>query len=125
MDIAPVGPQIEDWIADELTGAVIGDIAAAARLEHVDAAGGQNISRGENVRAAAIAAYAERQHMRVLEQQQRIGDAPGAAIFDERTLKVERLAIRHRSETADVENPRGDAWHAHPTITGLYSSLRA
>ena len=35
--VAPVGLQVEDGIADQLTGTVIGDVAAAAGFEHRDA----------------------------------------------------------------------------------------
>ena len=35
--VAAIGPQIEDRIADQLAGTVVGDVAAAARLEQRDA----------------------------------------------------------------------------------------
>ena len=34
VNVASVRLQIHDWIADELTGAVVGDVATASRLEH-------------------------------------------------------------------------------------------
>ena len=39
VDVAAVGLQIDDGIADELAGAVVGDVAAAPGLEHFDRAG--------------------------------------------------------------------------------------
>jgi hypothetical protein len=41
------------------------------------------------VRAAAIAAYAERDDRRVLEQQQQVGNSVGAALLDERALQCQ------------------------------------
>ena len=37
MHVEAIGPQIEDWIADELAGAVERHVAAAARFEELDA----------------------------------------------------------------------------------------
>src|SRR5690349_22044272 len=58
--VLPVWLQIEDGIADDLSGTVIRDVAAAARLVNLDAACRQQVRRGEDVRAAAVAADAER-----------------------------------------------------------------
>src|SRR5262249_48291177 len=92
-------------IADELTRTVIGDVAAASRLDDLDAARGQRVSRREHVRAAAIAAHAERQDVRVLDEQQAVVDAIRLAILDERALELERLAARHRPEPLHAERP--------------------
>ena len=45
---------------------------------------------------AAVAADAERQDVRMLEEQQHVADAAGAAILDERALQRERLGVRAR-----------------------------
>jgi hypothetical protein len=84
-----------------LTGTVVRDVAAAAGLENVDAARGERVVCRENVRSTAVAADAQRQHVRVFDQQQRVVDALSAAIFDERALKRERVAVRHESEAAN------------------------
>src|SRR5207244_13454582 len=84
MDVAAVGIEIDDGVADELPWTVIRDVAAAAGLEDVHAARGERIGGGEDVRPTAIAANTERQHMRMLEQQQRVGDAASTALLDER-----------------------------------------
>src|SRR4029079_11539106 len=39
VDVAASGPEIHDGIPDDLAGAVIGDVAAASGLVHLDAAG--------------------------------------------------------------------------------------
>ena len=43
VNVAAVRLQIHDRIADELTGAVVGDVAAPARLEHAHALLGQRL----------------------------------------------------------------------------------
>src|SRR5579864_681340 len=49
MDVAPIGSQIEDRIADELTRTVVGDVAAAAGLVHGHAGGCQLLGAGNEV----------------------------------------------------------------------------
>ena len=68
--VAAIGFEIEDRVADDLTGAMIRDVTAAAGLVHVDAPSGEQIGRGENMRSAAIASDAERQDVRVLDEDQ-------------------------------------------------------
>ena len=101
MDVLPVRLEIEDGIGDQLSGAVIGDVAAAAGLDHVDAARGQHFRCRDDVRARFSQLHAERDDMGVFEQQQRVGDALGTAIFDERLLQVERGRVRDDAEAAD------------------------
>jgi len=74
---------------------MISNVPAAARLVHFDAARSQRFSGRENVRPSDFAADAERQHVRMLEEQQRVGDSSGAAIFDQRPLQGERIGVRH------------------------------
>ena len=90
MHVAAVGPQIEDRIADDLAGPVIRHVAAAAGLEHFDAARRQLIWRREDVRARRRRFDAERQHVRMLQQQQRVGNAVGASVLDQRALQSQR-----------------------------------
>ena len=58
--------------------------------------------------AAAVAAHAEREHVRMLDEQQQIADAAGAPLLDERALQRERLGVRHEAEPADFECARID-----------------
>ena len=73
--------QIDDRIADELPGPVIGDVAAAAGLEDLDALRLERFGGRDDVRAIVTGLHAERDDRRVLEQQQLIGDRarPSAA----------------------------------------------
>jgi len=85
---------------------VIGDVAAAAGLVDLDAARGERLRRGENVRAATVAADAERQHMGMFEQQQHLVDAAGPSLLDERALQRERVSVRDALQPAHIEHPR-------------------
>ena len=52
------------------------------------------------MRAAAVAADAERQHVRMLDEEQEIANAAGLAILDERALHRERLSVSNNSQSA-------------------------
>ena len=101
--VAAIGLEIDDRVADDLAGPVIGDVAAAPGLEHLDAARGQVVVGRENVRPAAVAAHAEREDGRMLDQQQQIADRAGAPLLDERALQRERVGVRHQAEAPDLE----------------------
>ena len=49
MDVAAIRIQIDDRIADELARPVVGDVAAAAGLEDLDAFGREGISGRDDV----------------------------------------------------------------------------
>ena len=57
----------------------------------------------QDVRPAAVAADAERQHVRMFEQGADIRRRGPRALLDERTLQRERLGVRHESEPTDFE----------------------
>jgi len=80
---------------------VIGDVAAASGLVDLDAARSERLVGRKNVRAAAVAANAERQHVWMFEEEQRIADPAGPTLFNERPLQRERLGVRHATEPAD------------------------
>ena len=101
--VAAIGLQVDDRVADDLAGAVVGDVAAAAGLVHLDAARGQRLGGRENVRSAAVAAHAERQDVRMLDEQQQIADAARAPLLDERALQRQRVGVRHEAEPPDLE----------------------
>src|SRR5688572_26856213 len=86
MHIAPIRIQVEDRIADELAGAVVRDVAAAARLEYRNAGGRERSFTGDDVRALAAGLDAERDDRRMFEQQQRVANRAAAALLDELLL---------------------------------------
>ena len=46
-------------------------------------------------------------------EQQRVGDTAGTAVFDERALQCERLAVRHQAQAPDIE------WSSDPAHAAL------
>jgi hypothetical protein len=55
------------------------------------------------VRSPAVAANPERDDMRMLDEQQSIGDPAGTPIFNERALQRQRLAVRHQSQAPHID----------------------
>ena len=72
--------EVEDGIADELAGAVIGDVAAAVDFVEGDAAAGKQLVGGQNVGAVGVAAKGE--DGRMLEEQEHVFDAALEAEVD-------------------------------------------
>jgi hypothetical protein len=83
--IASVWTQIENWISDDLSGAVIRHITAAACLMHLDAVHREVPVAGGDMRTA-VTPDTEGNHRRVLKEEQQIGNTAGAALFDKRLL---------------------------------------
>ena len=103
--VASIRVQVDDGIADDLSGAVVGDVAAAAVFEHVDAACRERVRRRENVRASAVAAHAERQDVRMLDEEEQIADAPRAPVVHERALQRQRIGIRDQAKAPHLDGP--------------------
>ena len=112
--IATVRLEIDDGIPDDLSGPVISDVAAAAGLVDFDAARRQRVCARQDVRPPAVAAHAQGQDVRMLDEQQRVGNPVCTPILHQRALQGERLAVRHQAETPDLEWPRNRT-HARPT----------
>jgi hypothetical protein len=102
MHIAPVWTQIENRISNDLSGAVIRHITAAAGVVHLDAVQRELPVAGSDMRTA-ITPDAESNHRRMLEKDQEIGDAAGATLFDKRLLQIKRLPVRNEPESAYFE----------------------
>jgi hypothetical protein len=96
--VAPSWRKLEDRVADHLPGAVVGDVAAAASLEHLEAARAQRLGWEQDVLAARVAA--EREDGVVLEQQQLVGHAPGLPLGHQLGLQLEPPRIRNAAEPA-------------------------
>jgi hypothetical protein len=107
MHIASIGLEIDDRISDQLAGTMVRDVAAAAGLVNLDAARGKEIGRRQDVRPAAVAADAEREDVRMLEENQQIADAPRLPLLDERSLERKRVEVGDASEPANVKAAQG------------------
>ena len=99
-----VAAKIEDGIADELAGAVIGDLAAAVGLVDLDALASEQFIAGEDVRARGVAA--ERENGRMLHEEQRVADSAGLARGDDLVLKAQTFGVGNAAELEQVEMHR-------------------
>ena len=97
--VAAVGRQLEDRIADHLAGAVVGDVAAAAGLEHLEAAARAARSSGKSTFSLARVA-AEREDGIVLEQQQGVRDRARLALRHQPRLQLAGPRRRARGRAA-------------------------
>jgi len=101
--VAAVRLEVQDGVADELTRPVVRDVAASSGLEQRDAhEPAFGIVREHVVR---VRRRAERDDVRVLEQQQLVRDHAGAALADQRLLELERLAVLDGAEPARAQFP--------------------
>ena len=100
----PVG-EPEDRVRDELAGAVVRDLAAALDAQQLDAAGFEVGRRGEHVRRLGLAS--EREHRRVLQEEQLVPDAALGAGGREALLEVPRVAVRDAAEPVDGDGSGG------------------
>ena len=101
--VAPIRLQVQDGIADDLPGPVISDVAAAAGLVHFDLPRGEQLGRSDQVRPRRIGLDAKRNDVRMFEQEKQVGDAPGAALFDERALHIAGIGIRNDAKPPDLQ----------------------
>ena len=100
--------QGDDRVADELTGAVVGDVAAAVHRNQF----GTDDGRVDEHVGGEVGRGAVREHVRVLEQQQVVV----VATREQRRLHGERFAVRHAAEPADAQGTRPpDGRRARPT----------
>src|SRR6185436_12046613 len=106
MDVATVGPQIEDRVADELTRPVVRDVAAAAGLGNRVAFGRQELRRRNDVRVLAACLDAKCDDRWMLEQQQGVADRTAAAFFDKPRLQFQTRTVLDEPQPANVETAR-------------------
>ena len=74
-DVFAIRTQIDDWISDDLAGAVIGDFSSAIRFKDRHVAFLQNLTRTRRFRCSAER-RPQGQGVRMLEQKQCVGCAP-------------------------------------------------
>ena len=98
MHVASIRLQVDDGIANELSGTVIRDVPTTPGLEQANAGRRQRLRRREDMRPIVAGLDAERDDGRMLEEQQLIGNQPRLAFVDELLLKVEPFLIPERSE---------------------------
>ena len=107
--------QVEDRVADELSGPVVGRLAAAIRLDDLD------VGAVRDVELAFLGPASQGDDRRVLEEEDRVGDRSPRDGRGEGALEVPRLEVGHRAEVHEV----GAAGHAVRLARGLHSLARA
>jgi len=101
VNVAAIRLQVDNRVAHDLSGTVIGNVAAAPGLVHFDAAGGKRFRGRQDVRAPAVSADAEREDVRMFDENELIVDLIAAPLIDESALQGEGLGVRYASELAD------------------------
>ncbi len=102
VDVASVGAEVEDGVAHDLPGAVVGDVAAAAGLEHVEAAGAQGLRGEEQVLGPGVASQGE--DRLVLEEQQGVGYVAGLSLGHQARLQLEAFGVGDPAESPHHED---------------------
>ena len=77
--------QVQDGVAHQLAGAVIGDVAAAVGGMEGDAGAGQDLFAGQQVLHVTVAAHGD--GVRMLQQQQLVGDGARLALGHQALLQ--------------------------------------
>src|SRR6266581_1770061 len=91
VEIRLVAGQVDDGVADELSGPVEGNVTAALDLEHLDA-----VAADEMVR---VEVAAQRHYRGMLEEEEPVArQAPVDARLRERALPLERFGVRLRRQ---------------------------
>src|SRR5688500_18165402 len=101
--VTAIGMEIEDRIANELTGTMIGDVAAPPGLMKFDVPRREQLRRRDQMRTCGVRFDAERDDMRMFEQKEEVGDTAGATFLDERSLHVARDRIRNHAQPPDFQ----------------------
>src|SRR5258708_29357849 len=99
---AAVSAEVEDGVADELPGAVEGDVAAAVAFEDLDSAQSQLVGRQQDVGRLRVASQGD--DRRVLEQEQHVADASGFAEFDQFLLDAQSGSVVDAAELEDGDH---------------------
>src|SRR5262249_44300282 len=94
--------EVNNWIANELSRAMKGDVAAAFDLEQVNSAPSERLGRGEKM--PFLARPAERDDGRMLDQKEDVlSDGAVDSGASNGALELERLGVRHQSAIFDPQ----------------------
>ena len=91
---------MDDRITDDLAGPVVRDVAAARRLVKADAVLAERLRRREKI--ANVATAPERDHRRMLQQQELIGDRVLLPQLHEPLLQLRAVLVRDEIEIAKL-----------------------
>jgi hypothetical protein len=85
VDVATDGIEVEDWVANDLAGAVIGDVAAAVGFSEFDIFLAKDTFGSEKISLAGVAA--ERENVGMLADEENVVDGAGFARGDDALLE--------------------------------------
>src|SRR5690606_6694235 len=108
MQVAAIRLQIENGIADDLAGTVVGHVAPSPAWREVDAPGLELLGRQQDV-----SLFPGRPHgddVRMLQQEQQIRDEAFPAFVNELQLQIGRRPIAHLAQMSNLEGPLADSY---------------
>ena len=108
--------EVQDRIADQLSRAVVGDVAAAIGFKKRNAHLPEHLLR--HAKIGNFSAAAQRDHVRVLAQQQNIPHCTGFARSGNPPLQLPRRAIFHEPEIDDQQ-----LFHRDQTLNSELTTL--
>src|SRR5262249_25136630 len=114
--VAAVGFQVEYRVTDDLSRAVIRDVASSAGLEHLDPARGKGRGGGHDV-GPPSPTHSQRDDRWMFYQEQHVFDPPRLPVVDERGLFSQGDAVVDEAEPADFER-------SHTRAGSQFSSVR-
>jgi len=94
--------EIEDGVADELAGAVVGDVPAAVDFVKGDTAAQEELIGGEDVGAAGVAAEGENRG--VFEEEEGVLDVTGQAQGRDLCLNAEGFVVGNAAEVEVLDH---------------------
>jgi hypothetical protein len=94
-----LGAEIDDRVADELTGSVVRDLPSAIGVDDVDTSRAQRVRVPQHV--VVCSAATDRVDVRMLEEQQRVVDLAGHTSFVQLRLKREGVRVCDPAELFD------------------------
>src|SRR5581483_474905 len=97
-------PQIENGVADYLSGTVISNVSATIGVMKRDAGAFENLAGREQVLHVPVAS--QRDDVWMFHHHQLIANLPAFALFGKRLLNLERLSVIHAPKIADNTGPR-------------------
>lgn len=97
-----IAAQIEDGVADELSGTVVGDISAAIDLVYLDALCGEEFITREDIGAGGVAAEGKDGGM--LQQDERVSDALCLARGDDLVHDADAFCVGDAAELEEVDD---------------------
>jgi len=101
--VAPVRPQVENGVADELARAMVRHVTATSRFVDLDAKAVELGRRREDVRTATVTLHPDSDDRRVLEQEEQVGHMARATLLHESSLEVESFRVRDHAESPNLE----------------------